>query len=115
MERSAQIAYAIWASGGEYLIENPVDRAEEGTDWYSERWAEHAPLWVMEEIKELRRRTKARMITFAQCHAELGSKFQKYTSILTSDRLEPHLRHMNGMRCECPKNVKHEGRAVRRP
>ena len=59
-----------------------------------------APLWLVPEVVELVQRTGARMITFPQC--ALGSRYQKWTSLLVSPELEPFLRDLGSLACQHP-------------
>ena len=103
--RSANIAYAVWLSGGSYVIENPVDRGNPDEVWYQPGWATHAPLWMMEEIRTLQRRTKSTKVSFPQCGFE-GAKYQKWTTLLYSPEMEDTLGPLAKMECEHQKHAK---------
>ena len=84
VRRTVLIAQALADAGATFIIENPPDRGD--GPLYQAKFASHAPLWLVPEMVELVQRTGARMITFPQC--ALGSKYQKWTSLLVSPELE---------------------------
>ena len=99
VERTARLAEAVWRTGGDFVVENPIDRGEPqlaSLGVYSE--PDHHPLWLEQAMLTLERRTGARPIHFPQC--ALGGAFQKWTTLLCSPdaaaRLEPSL---GGLQC----------------
>eukprot|EP00966_Prymnesium_polylepis_P001862 42637-Prymnesium_polylepis.1 len=65
--RSAAVAAAVWTAGGSWILENLCDRGQGGSPRYQKKWRSHAPLWLMDEIKQLRRETSAEEVTYPQC------------------------------------------------
>ena len=98
VRRTVLIAQALADAGATFIIENPPDRGD--GPLYQAKFASHAPLWLVPEMVELVQRTGARMITFPQC--ALGSKYQKWTSLLVSPELEPFLRDLGSLACQHP-------------
>ena len=93
-----EVAQGQTDAGATFIIENPPDRGD--GPLYQAKFASHAPLWLVPEMVELVQRTGARMITFPQC--ALGSKYQKWTSLLVSPELEPFLRDLGSLACQHP-------------
>ena len=58
---------------------------------------DHAPLWILPEIKNLQAAAKGTMITFPMC--ELGHASQKLTTLLVTPRLVEPLRFLEKLRC----------------
>ena len=96
VRRTVLIAQALADAGATFIIENPPDRGD--GPLYQAKFASHAPLWLVPEVVELVQRTGARMITFPQC--ALGSRYQKWTSLLVSPELEPFLRDLGSLACQ---------------
>ncbi len=74
---------ACWVAGGECVIENPPDYAEEGVPWTqfnSRHNPEHCPLWEMPWVKAFEGASKSIGVHFAQCTKQ--SPYQKYTRLL---------------------------------
>ena len=85
--RACRLCEAAWAAGGDYIIENPIDRScpELSARLQLGRWPKHVSLWQMEELRALRRRTGGRYVSFPQC--ALGGPAQKWTTLLFSGGL----------------------------
>ena len=114
--RALTLCTAVWEAGGEVFIENPPDRGELGL-WASSpstglpdatrherhpQMLKHAPLWRMPWIKKFLTLSGAKLLNFAQC--QLGSAFQKYTTLLfTADWVKhaPALKAFDDVRCTC--------------
>ena len=98
VRRACAIAAAVQASGGVYIIENPIDR---GDRELSRRlrlgfWPAHAPLWLLDEIIELQLATGGQMVHFPQC--AVGGGAQKWTTFLYSPALAA-LGELGELRC----------------
>ena len=87
-ERSAVLAQAAYDAECDFVIENPIDRADP-PPLYDKSWIEsdHAPLWLQPCIKKLKAATRADYVHLPQC--SLGSDFQKWTSLLCSRACSP--------------------------
>ena len=85
-ERSAVLAQAAYDAECDFVIENPIDRADP-PPLYDKSWieVEHAPLWLQPCIKKLKAATRADYVHLPQC--SLGADFQKWTSLLCSPRV----------------------------
>lgn len=90
--RSLAICLAIWESGGEVVIENPIDYGTFGLWATNPRTGEldeaynakrlrprHAPIWLMPSMRSFLQAVQAVLLHFAEC--QLGSDFQKYTTL----------------------------------
>ena len=99
VQRSAEIAHELWKGGASYVIENPVSRYDmSDTRFYQGKWAQHAPLWIMEEIVQLKRDTRAHTVDFVQCAPPFNGKYQKATTLMyTADMAD--LADLAQMRC----------------
>ena len=95
--RTVRLAIAIYRSGGVFIIENPVDRGDVTTSFFRQFWAEHASMWLMPEIVNLREVICCTLSTFAQCG--MGSAFQKYTSVLYCSELGTKLHSLISSVC----------------
>ena len=89
--RSAVLAQAAYDAECDFVIENPIDRADP-PPLYDKSWieVEHAPLWLQPCIMKLKAATRADYVHFPQC--SLGANFQKWTSLLCSPRVHARLR-----------------------
>eukprot|EP00965_Chrysotila_dentata_P057835 1917564-Pleurochrysis_carterae.AAC.1 len=75
-------------AGAAWAVENPADCGDpDGAAWWP-RFASHAPLWVFPAMRSALQRTRAELITFAQC--ALGADSRKYTTIAASRAAAPH-------------------------
>ena len=105
VERSVQLARAIVARGGHVLFENPPDRGDCTSDdsvirrLYQQEWGDHAPLWEMQVMKDAKRDLGLCAVTFPQC--QLGSRFQKFTTLWYSPALAPVLDKLHICDCHC--------------
>ena len=87
--RSLLLCAAVWAGGGEVLIENPPDYAKPGL-WSrhyssgSRQEERHCPLWELPWVVEFLEATGSELLHFAQCAH--GSDFQKYSTLACSPR-----------------------------
>ena len=101
--RSAELAEEVWRTGGSFIIENPMDRGVPGSKGFQEKWREHAPLWMMEEIVELQRRTRATTVSYPQC--AMGGAYQKYTTLMYSREQEAVMAGLALYECTHAKHV----------
>ena len=76
--RACMIARAIHSAGGDFVFENPADRATPPAFWRA--FAHVASLWIHPEIIALAAATGAELVTFPAC--ALGASAQKFTSLL---------------------------------
>ena len=96
--RTAALIDLIAEGGGSFVIESPSDRGLESNPiTYDRKFAEHAPIWLMPEILNLTYKYDAKSVTFAACR--LGSRHQKYTTLLFSPDLEPNLGYLSELVC----------------
>ena len=80
VRRTMQLCEALAARGGDFIVENPIDRGDAAMAWvYSE--PDHCPLWSVPEVDATRRRTGARLVHCPQC-AFAGASFQKWTTFM---------------------------------
>ena len=93
VSRSVMIGRAV----GSFIFEHPPDRGEMGSDLFQTKFADHAPIWLMDEIRTLRRDAGASMVTFAQC--ALGGEYQKWTSLMCSPDVWPALECLQARVC----------------
>jgi hypothetical protein len=97
VERSVALARAVKEAGGAFIIENPVTRSDPATPHYRWVWRSHASLWMHPFLLELGQEAGVRTVDFPQC--ALGGEYQKWTTLMYSDELEPHLGHLGQLRC----------------
>lgn len=95
---SAYLAAAALVKGATVVIENPADRGEAGTPWYSRAWEEHAPLWLMPQMQEIIRLPHATRVTFPQC--AFRGAYQKWTTLLAVGPDAKYLAELGELRCE---------------
>ena len=98
--RSAVLAQAAYDAECDFVIENPIDRADP-PPLYDKSWieVEHAPLWLQPCIKKLKAATRADYVHLPQC--SLGADFQKWTSLLCSPRVHDRLQRVLPRSCDC--------------
>ena len=96
-EFTAALALAAHATGAAWAIENPADVGLRGSVAWWPAHHDHAPLWLQPCIVRLAEATGARTQTFAQC--SFGAQARKWTSIMASSALVPHLEPLS--RCGC--------------
>ena len=79
--RTAALLTAAHLVGTQWILENPADRGDPDLShlWLHE---DHGPLWLMPEIRALRRACGASMATFPMC--AFSAPWQKYTSLMYS-------------------------------
>ena len=94
--RTCDVLRAVVKTGGEFILENPADRGNPDNS-YLFIHKDHAPLWILPEIKELQAEVKGTMITFPMC--ELGHASQKLTTLLVTPGLVEPLRFLGKLRC----------------
>eukprot|EP00965_Chrysotila_dentata_P090632 2991666-Pleurochrysis_carterae.AAC.1 len=59
--------------------------------------ADHAPLWLLPDVREALAAADAGEVTFAQC--ALGARARKYTTLAHARELGPHLAALARARC----------------
>ena len=92
------ILNAVALNGGHFVLENPASRSDPTqVVTYDPALAEHGPLWLMPEVALLKATHSATLITFAQCM--IGSKHQKYTSLLASPLAAAGLTPLTHLKC----------------
>ena len=80
--RAAALCEEVAIVGGDFVVENPIDRGDPGLRWvYSE--PDHCPLWQLPVMQRLERVAAGKRIHFPQC-AFAGAQFQKWTTLLVS-------------------------------
>ena len=96
--RACDIAEAVQAAGGVYIIENPIDRSDEAMSARLKlgHWPSHASLWQLDEIVALQCMTGGLIVHFPQC--ALGGAAQKWTTLLYSPTLAT-LAGLGELRC----------------
>ena len=104
VERSVQLARAIKAVGGQFVIENPVTRSDPRSEHYRWVWRSHGSLWMHPAVSELLGERWTRVVDFPQC--ALGGAFQKFTTLAYSVDLEPGLRPLAALRCTHDRHVR---------
>ena len=97
VDRTCAVAAAVWASGGDFVIENPIDRGAAELPEGVTREPDHFSLWQTAPVQRLVARTGAVFIHFPQC--ALGLEFQKWTTLLCSPTVAARLQHLSEMRC----------------
>ena len=96
--RTAVICEEIARLGGEFVIENPIDRGDPALPWvFSE--PDHCPLWALPAIKQLQLLTKGEKVHFPQCAFD-GARFQKWTTLLASPGIAASIRSWGLLRCQ---------------
>ena len=109
VKRSVAIARAVKASGGQFIIENPITRSDPSTNHYRWRWRSHASLWMHPEMKGLLGERSTRRVDFPQC--ALSGEWQKFTTLAYSVDLEPYLAKLGMLTCT---HERHKKQAVGR-
>ena len=96
--RCTAILDAVASSNGSWCCENPACRSDPNNKiTYQESLSDHGSLWQFPDMIALQKKHDARTATFAQCM--LGSKWQKYTTIMFSRDLLPGLGPLNRLCC----------------
>ena len=93
VRRSVLIAQAV----GSFLFEHPADMGEPGSARFAEAWADHAPLWLLDEMVQLRETSGASLVTGDQCMC--GGRFRKPTTWMASPDIAPAMAHLDGLSC----------------
>ena len=106
--RTCALLLTGWRIGTEFILENPADHGDPASHrlFLTE---EHAPMWLMAEIKALSKLTKAGTVTFPQC--ELGAPWQKDTTLMFSPGLARWLDPLGGLVCSHKSHAKQIGGA----
>ncbi|KAL3906109.1 MAG: hypothetical protein SGPRY_010673 [Prymnesium sp.] len=94
---SAELARATYDTGGTFVIENPVDRGDTTSVHFKERYADHAPLWVMPHIVRLASATKPRWASMPMC--AFNGEFQKWTTLMAAGPAENSISVLGGLPC----------------
>lgn len=97
VERTCRVAREVWAAGGDFVIENPIDRGGDEVPEGTFREPDHFPLWLMPEVQRLQHDTGATLIQFPQC--TLGLEWQKWTALLCSPGAAARLQYLSELRC----------------
>ena len=95
---TADAIEAAHGSGTAWALENPADRGLNTSVAWWRRYADHAPLWLMEDIARVLRATGASLRTFAQCAFQ--AKVQKYTTIAHSTSMDAWLHDLDARGCD---------------
>ena len=100
LQRTACIILAVDSWGGHWMIENPVDRGNPGTQHYREAWRQHCPIWVMESMEQMYigARQRPGSVDFAQCG--LGGDYQKFTTLMFNAELSGRMRKFDSIACD---------------
>ena len=95
VERTLALAGAAFAGGGSFIIENPVDRHE--GPHARPQWRGHAPLWVLQPLREFAAARRAIFVDFSMC--AFGSPYQKLTTVMLSPDLHWLADQLRGRVC----------------
>ena len=85
------------------MFENPCDRGDNKSHdstvraLYQEKFKDHAPLWCMKAMQNMKRDLDLMEVTFLQC--ALGGKYEKYTTLWYSRGLAPTLDNLHICTC----------------
>ena len=96
-ERTAQLLLAAEQQALPWMVENPSWRGDESSPAYWEEFADHGALWKLPSYVALAALVSTSEVTFAQC--ELGTLWQKYTTLLGSCDLIRRMPALDGLRC----------------
>ncbi|KAL3915109.1 MAG: hypothetical protein SGPRY_007371 [Prymnesium sp.] len=66
VQLSAEIARQAQRAGATYIFENPVDRGMRQSPHFSWKFRDHAPLWVMPQMRELVRGKRVEWVSIPQ-------------------------------------------------
>lgn len=97
---SAKLAQTAYQAGGTFVIENPADRGDRASSLFEERFADHAPLWVMPAIRHLGRQSSPVWVTVPMC--AFMSEFQKWTTLMAAGPAAAYLLVLNHLPCLQP-------------
>ena len=98
VRRMSQILGAAHLAGSEVLVENPPYRGDPRED-HLFMHADHASLWQMPEMIELKSSISGKTVTFAQCM--FGADWQKYTTFMYSAGFDEQLAPLHALLCTC--------------
>ena len=96
-ERSATLARAAYEAGATFVVENPVDRGERRSPFFSRKFRRHVPIWLLPTMRKLAEETSPLWVSVAQC-AFLG-EFQKLTTLMAAGPRAGRLRAVEWARC----------------
>ena len=113
--RTCALALAVHRAGGEFIIENPVDRSD--ADLFCRMMVRtdcsrsiarmhhesHGALWRMPCVRELQAETDAAQLHLPQC--AFGALRQKWTTLLCSPCIAEALGDVSKTRCDCASHV----------
>jgi hypothetical protein len=105
---TARLVAAADAAGAAWMVENPADRGDRESPAWWERYADHAPLWLVPAMAAALTAAGAGAITFAQCAFQAA--VQKWTTVAHAPCLGQALAELSARRCEHGR-VAHEARA----
>lgn len=97
---SAELALTAYRAGGTFVIENPADRGDRECKLFEERFADHAPLWVMPAIRHLAGQSSPTWATVPMC--AFRSEFQKWTTLMAAGPAATNLRVLSYLPCLHP-------------
>ena len=96
VSRMCALLKAAAEVGTEFAIENPADRGDPARpDLFMH--PEHAPLWLMPEMKELSSFASCRTSTFPMC--AFGAPYLKHTTFMYSPGLAHDMQDLDTLRC----------------
>ena len=103
---STELASIAWRAGATVVVENPSDRGDPDSSLF--RWdARRAPsIWLTDAMQRWKVETGASEIDFPQC--AVGSRFQKWTRLLTAGPRAHRLQCLSRLECA---HAKHASRA----
>eukprot|EP00965_Chrysotila_dentata_P105449 3482620-Pleurochrysis_carterae.AAC.1 len=94
---AADLVGAAHTAGVPWAVENPADYGDAGSPAWWPRMADHAPIWLLPQMRDALQRAGADTVTFAQC--ALGARARKYTTLAHARALSPHLQPLRDARC----------------
>eukprot|EP00965_Chrysotila_dentata_P155682 5145205-Pleurochrysis_carterae.AAC.1 len=85
------------AAGAAWMVENPADCGDRsGAAWWP-RFDEHAPLWLLPRERAALEKTRAGLVTFAQC--ALGAPARKFYTVAFSPSMRAHVSALEAASC----------------
>eukprot|EP00965_Chrysotila_dentata_P021510 712560-Pleurochrysis_carterae.AAC.1 len=94
---TADLVQAADGAGAAWAVENPADCGDPGGAAWWPCFASHAPLWTFPAIQSALQRTRAELVTFAQC--ALGADTRKFTTVAVSPTVAPHAGRLRAAQC----------------
>lgn len=94
---SAELAQAAYDAGSTFVLENPVDRGDASSVHFEERYADHAPLWVMPDIIRLASATQPRWASLPMCAFQ--GEFQKWTTLMAAGPVASNISVLGSLTC----------------